>query len=144
MSSVKCPKCGLYFNRALSIDALIVQDNKILLINRANEPFKSFWALPGGHVDWDETITNAIHREVKEETNLDVKKVTLMGEYSNPARHLKQTVALAYIVDVVENLPLAGGDSQECKYFSFDLLPSKMAFDHLEIIKDYLSWQQNS
>src|SRR3989344_168461 len=98
MTTQRCSACGRYPNRAISIDALIIQDNKLLLIERALNPYKGFWALPGGHVDWNETVEEAVEREVKEETNLIVISLQLLGVYSNPKRHPNQTVAVSFFV----------------------------------------------
>jgi 8-oxo-dGTP diphosphatase len=54
-----CPNCGRYACRAITVDAIIASQAGILLIKRGNEPYKGYWALPGGHVDWDETVEDA-------------------------------------------------------------------------------------
>lgn len=134
---LKCDVCGNFQSRELSNDAIIVKNNKILLIKRANDPYKDLWALPGGMVDFDETVEESVIREVSEETGLVVTDLNLSGIYSNPARHPKQTVAIAYIIKV-KGSPKAGDDASECHYFPFKELPKPLAFDHELIIKDYL------
>lgn len=133
----RCSCCGRYPSRPLSIDALIVRNNEILLIKRAIEPYRGFWALPGGHVDWDETVKEAVIREVKEETNLDVKALKLLGVYSKPERHPNQSVAISYITDT-QGVAHAGDDAKDVDFFPLDNLPENLAFDHKEIIGDYL------
>lgn len=136
-----CLSCGRYANRGITIDAVIVRDNKILLIKRGAEPFKDFWALPGGYVEWDETVEETVKREVAEETGLVVKSLEMIGVYSNPDRHPKQCIDVAF---AVEGLPAeeaegitAGDDAVEIGWFDVDNLPP-LAFDHEKIIKDYL------
>lgn len=122
--------------RGVTIDAIITKDDKILLIKRGRSPFSGFWALPGGHLDFDETLDDALKREVKEETNLKVISLRLFGVYSNPKRHPKQAIAIAYIVGTIGK-PQASDDADEIKYFSVNKLPPKLAFDHQRIIDDY-------
>lgn len=136
-SSEPCPVCGRYLNRAMSVDALVVKGGNVLLILRGEEPFKGYWAIPGGHLDFDETLEGAALRELKEETNLDASKVKLLGLYSNPKRHPKQTPAATFIILDPKGEEKPGDDAKECSYFPLDKLPENLAFDHREIIRDY-------
>lgn len=136
-NSSKCPQCGEYKNRAISIDAFIEKDGKILLVKRGRDPYKGFWAIPGGHVDFDETVKDAVIREVKEETGLSVGKLSLLGIYSDPGRHPKQVIAVVYKVETTGE-PVAGDDAEEFAWFSPDQLPTNLAFDHNKILQDYL------
>ena len=135
--NTKCPVCGNYKNRDVSNDAIIEIDGNILLIKRGKDPYKDFWALPGGHVEFDETVEESVAREVKEETGLDVISLKLFGVYSNPERHPKQTVAVAYLVKTKGEI-IAGDDASDFKLFSKDEIPDILAFDHKEILDDYL------
>lgn len=132
-----CPHCGRYNNRAVTIDAVIVKDAKVLLIKRGVEPFQGFWALPGGHVDLDETIEDTVKRETKEELGVDVVSLQQIGIYSDPKRHPKQAINIAYEVQIQGDIK-PGDDAQECKWFDLKELP-ELAFDHKQIIEDYLS-----
>lgn len=131
-----CPCCGRYANRGIAIDAIIVRDGQVLLIKRAREPAKDRWAFPGGHIDWDESVEEAVVREVKEETNLTVTSTKLLGVYSRPSRHPDQVIAVAYLVEI-SGQPQAGDDAAQAKYFPLSDLPP-LAFDHLKMIKDFL------
>jgi 8-oxo-dGTP diphosphatase len=130
--SEPCLTCGNYKNRGLSVDAVIVMDGKVLLGKRGRDPDKGSWALIGGYVEWDESVEEALRREVKEEANLEVTKMHLVNVYSNPDRHPKQTINIAYLVEVTGE-PQAGDDIDELKYFKLDELP-EMAFDHQTIL----------
>ncbi|OGG16058.1 hypothetical protein A3D77_01960 [Candidatus Gottesmanbacteria bacterium RIFCSPHIGHO2_02_FULL_39_11] len=132
-----CPVCGRYLNRAMSVDALVVKDGKVLLILRGEDPYKGYWAIPGGHLDFDETLEDAALRELKEETNLKGSQTQLLGTYSNPKRHPKQTAAATFIILDPQGEEKPGDDAKECKYFPLDKLPENLAFDHREIIDDY-------
>lgn len=132
-----CPCCGMYPNRGISIDALIFIGKEIVLIKRSAEPFQGYWALPGGYVDWNISIEETVKKEVKEETNLDVTTMKLRGQYSSPHRHPEQAISLLYLVETTGDLK-AGDDAQEAKLYAIDNLPTPLAFDHEEMIKEYL------
>src|SRR3989337_120379 len=93
-----CPECGNFTNRGVSIDAIMIKEGKVLLIKRGIEPFKGYWATPGGYVDWGETVEETVKREVKEETDLNVTSLKLVGVYSSPERHPKQVINLVYLI----------------------------------------------
>lgn len=133
----RCPVCGRYENRTLAIDAIITNVTGILLIKRNTDPDSGKWALPGGHIDFDETLDETVIREVKEETDLEVISSKFMNIYSRPDRNPHQNIAAAYIVQAT-GVPVAGSDASEISYFSFDRLPLPLAFDHEVIIRDYL------
>ncbi len=140
-TSTPCPECGRYANRAITVDAVMVKDNKILLIKCGAEPFKNYWALCGGHIDWDETAEQAAIREVKEELGLTVTSIKFINYYTDPNRHPKQAVNFAFAVEV-EGEPVAGDDAEEFRFFARDELPKELAFDHATILSDFLKMQE--
>lgn len=121
----------------VTVDILIINDTteEILLIKRLNEPFKDYWALPGGFVDENEDLEEAAHRELKEETNLEVEDLYQLGAFGAPGRdprgHMISIAYLGYSSDV-ENAKVMD-DAKELKWFKINDLP-KLAFDHKEII----------
>ena len=131
-----CQICGRYANRGVTIDAVIMRNDKILLIKRGVEPFKGFWALPGGYVEWDETIEDAVKREVIEETGLSVKSLKMIGIYSDPKRHPRQCIDVAYAAEVEGEIKI-GDDATEFRWEDLKNIP-KLAFDHNDIVEDYL------
>ena len=132
-----CPHCGRYKNRRIAIDALIIKNNTILLIKRGVDPFKDMWALSGGGIEFDETAEDAVKKEVEEEVGLTVTSAQFLQIYTNPKRDPKQVIALSFLVEV-EGEPKAGSDASSYRFFSLDKLPEKLAFDHKQIIQDYL------
>lgn len=142
-NNLPCPICGRYKNRRVAVDAIIVQENNILLIKRGVDPFKDLWALPGGGIDFDQTAVEALCLEVKEEVGLTVISSEFLNIYTDPARDPKQVIALAYIVKT-EGKPKAGSDAQECKFFPINTLPLPLAFDHAQIIQDYIDKTKHS
>lgn len=137
-SNEQCKVCGRFANRGVSVDAALIRDGKILLIKRGAEPFKGFWALPGGYVEWDESVEDAVKREVKEEVGAAVTSLKLIGVYSVPERHPKQVINIAFLVDV-EGEVKAGDDATECSWFDLADLPADLAFDHQKIISEAIS-----
>lgn len=132
----QCPDCGRFSNRGVSIDAVIIEGDKVLLIQRGVEPNKGFWATPGGYVEWDETTEEAVAREVMEETKLKVGQCALVGVRSSPQRHPKQVINLVYRVTVEDGVPEAGDDAMDVKWFPLNDLPQPLALDHKQNIED--------
>lgn len=117
--------------------------NKILLIKRRTVPFRGFWALPGGRVDPGETVEQTIVREVKEETGLDVEIAGKIGEYHEQG--VQDGVEYDYyptcfLVKVVGGeIKRQESEIEEIKLFSLNEVPETLAFEHAQMIKDYLA-----
>jgi 8-oxo-dGTP diphosphatase len=116
--------------------------NNILLIKRNTIPFKGYWALPGGRMDPGEIIEQTIIREVKEETGLDVTIVRKIGEYVE--KGVKDEVEYEYYPTCFLVKPDGGeikkqeSEIQEINLFNLSELPKPLAFEHDQMIKDYL------
>lgn len=116
----------------------------IVMIKRKNEPFKDFWALPGGYMDAGrETIEEAAAREAMEETSiaLSVNDLKLLGVYSEPGRDPRgHYVSVAYYADAGENngIPRPNDDAKELGIFGCDEIPV-LAFDHATMLQDYFN-----
>ena len=129
-----------YRNPAPTVDIIIeiIKNGKpqIVLIERKNPPLG--WAIPGGFVDYGETLETAAMREAKEETCLDVSLVRQMHTYSDPSRDVRQhTISTVYIARA-EGDPCGADDALTAKLFSYDDIPENMAFDHAQILRDYI------
>ena len=123
----------------VTVDGIIFQEAKILLIYRKNEPFKGKWALPGGFVEYGETTEEAVVREVEEETGFITEVKSLLGVYSNPERDPRgHTISVVYILDIIEGDKKAGSDADKASFFMIPDLPF-LAFDHEVIIKDAIN-----
>ncbi len=125
----------------LTADAFILYEpNKIILIRRKNPPFKGQYALPGGFVDIGETVENACIREAKEETDLDVIILDMIGVYSEPDRDPRgHTVTVAYLCEPKEKnqKPQAKDDALDLDIIDLtDIDSIELAFDHKDIISD--------
>ncbi len=123
------------------VDAIIEIDGGIVIIQRSNPPFG--WALPGGFVDYGESLEDAVIREAKEETRLDLKKIRQFHTYSDPARDPRfHTVGTVFIGEA-SGKPEAGDDAAGLKIIrEKDLEQTDFAFDHKEIIKDYFKYKK--
>lgn len=119
-----------------TVDIIIKVKDGIVLIKRKNPPYG--WAIPGGFVDYGETLEDAAVREAKEETSLDVTLLRQFHTYSEPGRDPRHhTISTVYIASA-EGEPQAADDAVEAGIFSnMDSLPEDMAFDHREILKDF-------
>ncbi len=128
----------VYRNPALTVDGVLVEDDKVLLIKRKNEPFKGRYALPGGFVEYGEVVEDAVVREFKEETGLDCVIRRLLGVYSDPDRDPRgHTVSIVFELEKTGGRLKADSDAEEVEFLQLDSLPA-MAFDHDEIIEDHL------
>lgn len=118
----------------LAVDAVIfMKDNSVVLVRRRNPPFQGYWALPGGLCEQGETVEQAVHREVKEETGLLVESVQLVGVFSEPNRDPRgHTVSIAFLAKPTGGQLQAGSDAAHVE--TFQQVPQNMAFDHLQIL----------
>ncbi len=140
--AISCPHCGgtveKYRNPLLTVDVIIeVAGEGVVLIRRRNPPMG--WAIPGGFVDYGESLESAAVRESKEETSLLVKLRYQLGAYSDPARDPRHhTVSVVFVAEA-EGTPRAGDDAGEIGIFQRNALPDPMAFDHRKILEDYFN-----
>ena len=137
-----CPYCRRKFEEYKvpqpTVDIIIEFGNRgIVLIKRKNPPYG--WALPGGFVDYGETLEQAAVREAKEETSLDVTLKGQLHTYSDPLRDPRfHTISTVFIAEAF-GTPEGKDDASEAIIFTYDSLPSPLAFDHLNILNDYFS-----
>lgn len=124
-----------------TVDAIIEIDSGIVIIQRSNPPFG--WALPGGFVDYGESLEVAVAREAKEETGLDITGVKQFHTYSDPKRDPRfHTIGTVFIAKA-NGTPQAGDDAAGLKVVNpNDALAMDLAFDHKIIIEDYLSYKK--
>lgn len=126
-----------------TVDAIIEigAGGGIVLIERANEPHG--WALPGGFVDYGETVAAAAVREAREETGLDVDLVELFHVYSDPDRDQRQHTMSTVFIARASAAPVAADDAADARVFALDALPSPLCFDHARILADYRRYRDS-
>lgn len=125
------------------MDIIIEIDNEgILLIERKNPPYG--WAIPGGFVDYGESLENAAIREAREETSVEVELIRQLHTYSEPSRDPRQHTISTVYVGKGRGKPRAEDDAKSVAIFREDNLPGKLAFDHRQILEDYFSWKREN
>ncbi len=122
--------------RVLAADCIVEYGEGIVLIRRKYGRFAGMWALPGGMVE-EETVSQAVKREVKEETGLEVELSGIVGIYSNPKRDERGVVTVVFHGKGHGEIS-AGDDAAEARVFPVDAaLSMDLAFDHSGIIRDW-------
>ena len=131
-----------YPRPALTTDVVLfgydfIENNlNILLVQRANQPFRDRWALPGGFVDMDETVENCAKRELKEETNLEdifLEQLQTFSKIDRDPRGRIVSVVFFGLINMNKYKPKPGDDAKNVKWFSIRKLPL-LAFDHDNIV----------
>ena len=130
-----------YPRPAVTADSVVICSREgilfILLVRRSNEPFKGYWALPGGFMNMDEQLEETARRELKEETGLVAGIMTFAGIFDRPGRDPRGRTITAVFYSKEENCAqnlTAGSDAGETQWFPINNLPT-LAFDHKEIIE---------
>lgn len=124
---------------SLTVDAVVFDAaGRLLLIRRRQAPFKGRYALPGGFVEYGETLEDAARRELHEETGVKPLTQRLIGVYSSPKRDPRgHTVSAAYLMRVGRVTPKAGDDASSAAFVA-DWRKKPLAFDHAKIVADAL------
>lgn len=134
----------MYRNPIPTVDLIIELNDRpqrpIILIERLNKPLG--WALPGGFVDYGESVETAAVREAQEEVQLTVKLVEQFHVYSDPARDSRQHTLSVVFIAVASGQPQAGDDAKNLAIFDLTALPQNLCFDHDQILADYCRYRE--
>jgi 8-oxo-dGTP diphosphatase len=141
-----CPQCGKAFNEyknpVPTVDIIIALGGQgVLLVRRKNYPYG--WALPGGFVDYGETVEESAVREAREETSLAIESLRQFRVYSDPARDPRQHTVSVVFTARAQGTPQAADDAEAVGVFTAETLPTPLAFDHDKILADYFQTVQN-
>ncbi len=139
-----CSSCGFVFyqnSKPCSSALTLNQQGRLLLVQRAIEPYKNYWDIPGGFLEPGEDPETGAIREMEEETGLQIKLVELLGifmdTYNSSEEH---TLNLCYVAEVVGGQARAASDATQLQWFDLQALPEKIAFDWskqaLEILQE--------
>ena len=139
------PKRGEYYVPSITTDAIVFLPSNsptptdVLLITRGRDPFKGFYAFPGGFLEYNETPEEGCLRELQEETNLKGTSLELLTVSGEPLRDPRgHTVSVIYLVVVDENSkPEGGDDAAKAEFFKVEEVLKKkefFAFDHYELL----------
>lgn len=142
VTSSKCSHCGKQIKQHLhpypTVDIIIeMKCGGIILIERKNPPFG--WALPGGFVDYGESLEEAAVREALEETSLHVTLTSQLHTYSDPGRDTRKHTITTVFSATAEGAPRAADDAKDIGIFTKDNLPNPLAFDHQKILNNYFN-----
>ncbi len=130
-----------YRNPLLTVDIIIeLAGGETVLIERKNPPHG--WALPGGFVDYGESIESAAVREAREETSLDVKLTEQFYTYSDPTRDARHHTVSTVFIASAEGVPRGADDAKVARAFSENKLPTPLVFDHAQILRDYFLFKK--
>ena len=144
MKDYKRTEDGLYayeYPRAsVTADAVLFAEKDgqmyVLLIQRGNEPYKGYWAFPGGFLNMDETVAHCAERELEEETGIVLTEMQLVGIYSDVERDPRgRVVTAAYAAMTTMPEANAGDDAAAARWWPLNALP-ELAFDHDTILED--------
>lgn len=135
---MRCPNCGSeiekFRNPVPTVDVIIEINGGIVLIKRRNPPYG--WALPGGFVDYGESLEEAARREAREETGLNIDISGQFHSYSDPGRDPRLHTITTVFLATATGRPAGGDDALEAAVFNRENLPP-LAFDHRDILNDY-------
>lgn len=142
-----CPRCGTetecYRNPFPTVDVIIeIEGRGVVLILRKHEP--QGWAIPGGFVDYGESLETAAVREAKEETGLTVTLRGQLHTYSRPDRDPRHHTITTVFTATAVGTPVAADDAKETGIFREDNLPAPLMFDHTEILADFFRRKKES
>jgi 8-oxo-dGTP diphosphatase len=120
----------------LTVDLIITFESGVVLVERRFEPFG--WAIPGGFVEWGETLEQAVVREAKEETGLDVADVRQFHAYSDPARDPRGHTVTVVFTGAGRGRLEAGDDAKDARVFRREALPF-LVCDHRQVLEDFFA-----
>ena len=130
-----------YRNPLVTVDIIIeLAGGGVVLIERKNAPHG--WALPGGFVDYGESLETAAVREAKEETCLDVDLVEQFYSYSDPHRDPRHHTVSTVFIATSDGVPRGADDAKAARAFTETQLPNPIVFDHGQILADYFRFKQ--
>ncbi len=127
-------------NPLLTVDIIVEVNDGIVLIERKNIPHG--WAIPGGFVDYGESIETAALREAKEEISLDVVLIEQFYTYSNPNRDARHHTVSTVFIATANGEPRGADDAKVARLFRRDNLPQPIVFDHEQILRDYFEFKK--
>ncbi|MEZ5358166.1 MAG: NUDIX hydrolase [Candidatus Zixiibacteriota bacterium] len=135
-----CPDCGFIFyqNPAPAAGAVIVQDNRLLLVQRSVQPGLGDWCIPAGFVEWTEHPQMAAKRELMEETGLEIEITSIFDIFMGMDDPRTHAVLVLYHANIVGGELKPGDDADDARFFAFDDIPDNIAFQaHRDAIRLY-------
>jgi 8-oxo-dGTP diphosphatase len=136
----------MYRNPSPTVDVAVIDGERLLLVKRGRNPYRDSWALPGGFVEYGETVEETAVREVLEETGVHITLEAILGVYSDPGRDPRgHNITTVFIARPVAGEPVGGDDAAEASWVDMKSLEAEMlAFDHSRIVEDLKRWLQDN
>ncbi|NIQ05188.1 MAG: NUDIX hydrolase [Candidatus Korarchaeota archaeon] len=123
----------------LAVDSVIIENDRVALIKRKNPPFQGSFALPGGFVEWGESVRDACKREAREETGLTIEIVELLDVFSDPDRDPRGHVcSVVFLAKRLQGKLVAASDASDVQWIPISKIKDAkipLAFDHEKILK---------
>ena len=116
----------------IGVGAVVFKDDQVLLVKRGKPPFKGCWSIPGGGLEFGERLEDAVRREVREETGLDIEIGGLIGVFEampDDVGQLTHTVMIDYAAEWVAGEPVADDDAADAAFFPFDEARRRLSWD---------------
>jgi len=126
----------------VTVDAVVFKGDRILLVRRGHEPYKDMWGVPGGFLEYNETLEEGVKREVKEETGLSISIIDKLGIYDNPKRDPRGHIISIGFVAEARSGKLIPDPKEVSDLAFFDIIPSNLVPSHKDIIHDALKWKK--
>ncbi|HNY75257.1 MAG TPA: NUDIX hydrolase [Bacteroidales bacterium] len=141
---IKKRYCYDYPRPAVATDIIIIHKNKVLLVKRKNEPYKGMWSIPGGFNEENERLEDTAHRELLEETSLDINFLKQFKAYSDPKRDPRtRVISIVFYAILPEEYEInkahAGDDAADLEWFNLSELPL-LAFDHKIVLDEFIKF----
>jgi len=132
--------CGFIFyqNPVPAAGAIIVENDRVLLVKRAHTPKVNWWCIPAGFMEWKEHPSDTAVREIKEETGLDIRLTSFFDVYTGYDDPRVNAVLMLYQAEIVGGAMHASDDALDVRFFPLDKLPDKIAFEaHVRALADF-------
>ncbi len=132
----------MYRSPTPTVDVAITDGKRIVLVRRGHEPYKGSWCLPGGFVEYGETVEESAIREVMEETGMQIELQEILGVYSSPDRDpRKHVLTTVFVAKPIAGEPSGGDDAADAQWFNLrDMETMTLGFDHGLIVRDLIEW----
>ncbi len=118
----------------IGVGAVVFRGPEVLLIKRGKAPFKGHWSIPGGGLHYGEKLEDAVHREVREETGLEIDIIALIDVFEAlpqeaDGEFLTHTLMVDYIAEWRAGDPVAGDDAAEAEFVTVEEALSRLSWD---------------
>ena len=135
----RCPSCGYvdYHNPVPASGCVVFKEGRLLWVQRGHEPRIGDWTIPAGFCEWDENPADTAVRELKEETNLDVKITGIFRIYNGNDDPRTNAILILYFADIIGGELKAGDDASRAEFLSLEDSPKNIAFQsHRQALSD--------